>query len=174
MDFYSVLDARKSIRAYLPRPVEPAKLDRILRAAVGAPTAGNLQAFDLLVVEEARRREEIARACVRQTFIAQAPVVLVFSANLDRSAAKYGEAGRRLFAIQDATIATTLAHLAAAAEGLASCWIGAFDPAVVSKICRLPPDRAPVAVLPVGYAAEKAETTPRRSLEEAVTWDREP
>ena len=173
MNFHQVLEERASVRSYQDKPVEPEKLSRILKAVISAPSAGNLQAYDILVIEDAGRKRDLAAAALSQSFIAEAPVVLVISANHERSAAKYGQRGANLYAIQDATIAATYAHLAAVAEGLSSCWVGAFNTEEVSKVCATPGDRIPVAILPIGYAAEKAQKTSRRSLDEAVTFDRD-
>jgi nitroreductase len=91
--------------------------------------------------------------------------VLVFCAAPDR-AAKYGERGRTLYALQDATIAVVHAQLTATALGLATCWVGAFDEAAVVQSLQLPSGLRPVVLLPVGYPAEAppsrgAPATPR-------------
>jgi nitroreductase len=132
-----------------------------------APSAGNLQAYEIYKVTAPHPRAALARAA-DQSYIAQAPVILVFFANLGRSARKYGARGRELYALQDATIAATYAMLAIADQGLGTVWIGAFDPTAVTTALGAPPDWVPVAVLPVGYAAESPAPTPRRSLEELV------
>jgi nitroreductase len=171
MDFYEVLDKRASIRSYQDKPVEPGKLDRILEAVISAPSAGNLQAYDILVVENPERKRELVAAAFGQSFIAEAPVVLVISANHERSASRYGQRGADLYAIQDATIATTYAHLAAVAEGLSSCWVGAFDTSEVVRVCEIPKDRIPVAMLPIGHPAENTQKTGRRPADMAVSHD---
>jgi nitroreductase len=109
----------------------------------------------------------LARAA-DQSFIAQAPIILVFFANTGRSARKYGSRGRELYALQDATIAATHAMLAAADQGLGTVWIGAFDPAKVTEAVGTPPDWVPVAIIPIGYAAESPLPTPRRPIDELV------
>ena len=92
---------------------------------------------------------------------------MVFCANPARSAAKYRERGTRLYAIQDATIACAFAMLAATALGLGTVWVGAFDDVAVQKVLGTR-DLLPVAILPIGYAAEEPEPTPRRSLSDLV------
>ena len=158
--FFSVLDERRSIRAYKKRDVEKEKLDKILAAANSAPSAGNLQAYEIVVVKNKENKEAIADAAFGQDFIAQAPFVLVFCANQERSAVRYGARGRDLYSIQDATIAASYAQLASTALGLGSVWIGAFDEFAVKKI--ISADK-PIAIIPIGYPDEKAEETKRRS-----------
>jgi len=166
MDYFEVIRKRRSIRAFQPRPVEPEKLRRVLEAADLAPSAGNLQAYEILVARDGERKRALAQAALGQAFVAQAPVVLGFAANRSRSAAKYGRRGAELYALQDATIACAYAQLAATAEGLATVWVGAFDDDAVAEALDLPEGLRPAALLPLGYAAEEPEPTPRRSLEE--------
>jgi len=73
-----------------------------------------------------------------------------------------------LYCVQDATIACTFAILAATALGLASVWVGAFDEDDVRRAIGAPPTHRPVAMLPIGYAAEVPRLRPRRSLKDLV------
>jgi len=168
MEFRDVIKARRSVRAFQDRPVEEEKLATVLEAARVAPSAGNLQAYEIRVVRDAGVRKKLARAALRQHFVAQAPVVLVFFQEPARSGRQYGERGRTLYSLQDATIACTYAQLAAVDEGLATCWVGAYDDDRVSAALNAPPGLVPVAVLPVGYAAEAPAPTPRRRLSDLV------
>ncbi len=167
MEFTELIRARHSVRAFEATPVEAEKLNRILELANQAPSAGNLQAYEIYHVTAARTRAALARAA-DQSFIAEAPAILVFFANPGRSARKYGARGKELYAIQDATIAVTYAMLAATDLGLGTVWVGAFDPVKVTIATGAPPDWIPVAVLPIGYAAEIPGPTSRRSLTDLV------
>jgi nitroreductase len=168
MELREVIEARCSVRAFQDRPIEEEKLEAVLEAAQAAPSAGNLQAYEIRVVRDAARKEQLARAALRQSFVAQAPVVLVFFQEPARSARQYGERGRVLYSLQDATIACAYAQLAAVDEGLATCWVGAYDDDRVSAALNAPPELVPVAMLPVGYAAEAPGSTPRRRLADLV------
>ena len=97
MSFKALIEKRRSVRAFEDRPIESEKLQAVLEAVNQAPSAGNLQAFEIYKVTAPRTRAALARAA-NQSFIAEAPVVLVFFANPGRSAAKYGARGRDLFA----------------------------------------------------------------------------
>ena len=168
MEFFDAVKSRHSIRAFTAAPIDRDKMQAILEAANRAPSAGNLQAYEIYLVTKAGDRSALARAALEQWFVAQAPVVLVFCAHPGRSSRRYGERGVRLYAIQDATIACAFAMLAATALGLATVWVGAFDDDSVRRAIRAPAEIIPVALLPVGYAAEKPETTPRRRLSDLV------
>ena len=167
-NFFDVLRSRRSIRAFLDRSIEQAKLRQILEAANGAPSAGNLQAYEIVLVHDPKIKRALARAALDQEFVAAAPVVLVFCAHPSRSAAKYGPRGENLYCVQDATIACAYAQLAATALGLGTVWVGAFDTKAVGQVLRIPPDGRAVALLPIGYPAELPEPTPRRRLNELV------
>jgi nitroreductase len=148
--------------------VETAKLDKILAAAAAAPSAGNLQAYEIVVVRQAATRSSLAEAAHGQTFLAQAPVVLVFLADPASSAARYAVRGQGLFCVQDATIAATHAQLAATALGLCSYWVGAFDDRRVGQVLAAPERLLPVCLLAIGYGAEQPERTSRRHLADLV------
>jgi nitroreductase len=168
MDFFDIVEARRSVRAFRPAAVEPEKLAAILKAANDAPSAGNLQAYEVYLARKQSDRRALAAAAWDQDFIAQAPLALVFCADPERSAGKYGQRGVRLYAVQDATIACAFAMLAATALGLASVWVGAFDHREVHRAIHAPESVVPVAILPIGYAAERPEHTPRRSITNLV------
>ena len=164
MDFFQTVRARQSVRAYQAKVIEPEKLEIILTAANQAPSAGNLQAYEILVVRDRPTLRQLAQVALNQSFIAQAAVVLVFCADSPRSAAKYGAAGERLYSVQDATIAAAYAELAATALGLAACWVGAFDEKEVAKLLGLRAGLRPLVLLPIGWPAEQPPRTPRRAL----------
>ena len=165
MDFFDVLAARHSVRDFSKREVGERELKRILQSADAAPSAGNLQSYQIVVVTDQQNKAALAKAAYGQEFIGGAPVVLVFCADPDVSSAKYARRGLELFCIQDATIAASYAQLAAAALGLATVWVGAFDERAVTRVVG---GLKPVCVLPIGYAAAKPDITRRRKLHDLI------
>jgi nitroreductase len=172
MDFFEVCRARHSIRAFEDRAVEPDKLQQILEAANAAPSAGNLQAFEIVVVTDPALKLQLSKSALNQPALARAPLDLIFLQDPPRAAATYGTRGTQLYAVQDATIACAHAQLALTALGLASVWIGAFYPDVIRRLIEAPEHLEPVAILAAGYAAEAPEQTERRPLAELVSWER--
>jgi nitroreductase len=81
---------------------------------------------------------------------------------------RYGKRAEKLYSVQDATIACTFAMLAATAMGLGSVWVGAFEPDEIRRIIGAPAKVCPVAILPIGYAAERPDPPERRPLEDLV------
>ena len=168
MELFDVICQRYSVRAFQTTPISEQAVMAILEAAKNAPSAGNLQAYEIVVVRDAARKHELARVSLDQFFLADAPVVLVFCANPDRNCEKYGVRGRERYSVQDASIACAYAQLAATAHGLGTCWIGAFDETDVQRIINAPAAWRPVAILPIGVPADTAKSRGRRPLADLV------
>ncbi len=168
MEFFEAVKSRHSVRRFQDKAIEQPKIDKMLEAMNSAPSAGDLQAYDVVLIKDSRRKKEIAQAALEQYFIAEAPVVLIFFANPKGSSAKYGIRGERLYCIQDTTIAAAYLQLAAASLGLATAWVGAFDEEEIKGIVNAPEYMLPIAIIPVGYGAEKPDITPRKRISEIV------
>jgi nitroreductase len=167
-DFFDLVRFRQSIRAFQPLPVEEEKLQRIIAAANSAPSAGNLQGYEMVVIRQPEMIKALVPALFNQAFVAQAPLLLMFCTNARRSAVKYGHQGGEFFSLQDATIACAYAELAAAQLGLGTVWIGAIDVPAVQRITGISADWKPVALLPIGYRAETPASTSRRPLSDIL------
>ena len=168
MDFFEVVNTRQSIRAFQDKPIEPEQLQRILETINRAPSAGNLQGYEVYLVTGQACLQALAQAATGQDFIAQALLALVFCTHPARSAKKYGQRGATLYCVQDATIACAYAQLAVTALRLASVWVGAFNEETVRRVIGVGNDLRPIAILPIGYAAEIPEHRSRRALAELV------
>jgi len=164
MEFQEVIRQRQSVRAFTTQPVEEWKPQKILETVNAAPSAGDLQAYEVYVVRKPRDRAALAAAAWGQDFIKAAPVVLVFCTHAALSESRYRERGAGLYSLQDTTIACTYAMLALVDLGLASVWVGAFRDDTVWKAIGSPEGQKPVAILPIGYAGEKPQRTSRRDL----------
>lgn len=170
-DFFETVHRRHSVRKYhADMDVEQEKLHAILATACAAPSAGDLQAYKIIVVKEQSVREGLRDAASDQTFIAEAPVCLVFCCDRQRSAEEFGERGKTLYAIQDATIAAAYAQLAVVAAGMGSTWVGYFNEDKVRTVLGLEGNCEPVAMLSLGYPAELPQPTSRRRLEDVVEY----
>ena len=77
MDIHDAIRTRRSVRAYRPDPIPEEVLTRVLDAARVAPSAGNGQPTRLILVTDAGAREKLAALCGNQSFIAEAPIVVV-------------------------------------------------------------------------------------------------
>ncbi|MCS7122165.1 MAG: nitroreductase family protein [Archaeoglobaceae archaeon] len=159
-----LLFERVSIRKFKSDDVSDEIVKTLLEAGNAAPSAGNLQARDFVVVRDPDRKLKLAKAALNQMFIAEAPVVIVVCANYPKSMRVYGERGK-LYAEQDATAAVENILLAVTALGLGAVWIGAFSEGKVSEILNLPNYVRPIAMIPIGYPAEKPSKRSRYPIE---------
>jgi len=169
MNFQDLIRKRYSVRAYKPDPVEEDKLARILEAARLAPTAANRQAFRIVVLPTKGRETELRRIYGRDWFT-QAPLVLAVCALPAESWVRRADGWNA--AEVDATIAMDHLIMAAAEEGLGTCWIAAFDPGAAREVLGLPKDVVPVAFTPLGYPADSPAPKKRRPLADLVRRDR--
>lgn len=168
MSFYELAKKRKSTRNFMPSDIPMEKIKRLLDTARSAPSAGNRQPWHFYIVKDRQVKEKLCVAAYEQRFLLDAPLNIVVCADLERSAERYGERGRLLYAIQDTAAAIENLLLCASDEGLATCWCGAFDERRVSEFLNTGSMR-PVAIIALGYAAKETKQTSRRSLEEICT-----
>jgi nitroreductase len=170
MDFTRVICERESIRSYDPtRPLEKQVLERILDAGRIAPSAANKQPWRFLLVSSRDMLSQVRRSYVKPWFH-DAPHILIV-------AGRTGEAWSRQDAWNsietDLTIAMDHMILAAENEGVGTCWIAAYDPAVLRGALGLGPDDRVYAMTPLGYPKPgftKKGQKQRKTLQEVVRY----
>jgi nitroreductase len=168
MDIYQAIKTRKSVRAFLDKEIPDEVLNRLLEAARIAPSARNLQEWRFVVVRDPQKRQQLAQAAKGQTFVGEAPVVLACCADTEGHVMTCGQLCYPI----DVAIAVDHITLCAAAEGLGTCWIGAFHEDEVKKLLHIPDRIRVVALLPIGYPRDPAPVSKnRRSLAEIVCQD---
>jgi nitroreductase len=168
MDVLEVIKKRRSIRNYLDKPVEEEKHANVLEAARLSPSAVNFQPWDLIVVRGKTAREKLLKAYTRN-WLANAPVIIVVCASPEKAWRRSD--GEEFWKI-DAAIAIQSMVLAATAEGLGTCWIGAFDEKKAVDALGVPANVRVVAMTPLGYPAEqKGPVTDRKAIEQIVHRD---
>ena len=167
-NFMDLAKARFSLRSYSNRDVEPDKLAAVLEAGRIAPTAKNSQPQRIFVLQG----DSVAKAVQASRCTFGAPVVLVVC--YDRNEAAVLPMNSVNFGFVDASIVTTHMMLRATELGLGTCWVGLFDEKIIREALALPENYVPVALLPLGYAAEGAAPSERhderKPLEETVQY----
>jgi len=170
MDLWKVIEGRYSVRDFGPEEVNESTVNRILEAAIRAPSAGNRQPWHFIVVRYGEMKRKLAAAAGGQDFVGSAPVVIVVCADAERSATRYGDRGRELYCLQDTAAAIEHILLAATALGLGTCWVGAFDEQAAARALSLPGRLRPVAMVPIGHPATvPAKRRQRRPLSEVTS-----
>ena len=168
MNVFETIFNRRSTRSFKSEKVDDKLIGVMLYSAIHAPSAGNTQEWQFVVVRDDDVKKKLANAALNQTFISDAPVVIVVCIDKEKIKLRYSERGETLYAFQDTASATMLLMLAAEALGLSTCWVGAFDEEKVDYILDLPDQVRPVVILPVGYSDE-APLKPRRLPFEKLT-----
>lgn len=169
MEFSEVVKNRYSCKKFSPKMVEQDRITAILEAGRLAPTAKNLQEQHIYVIksEEALAKIDKATPCRYG-----APVVLAVC--FDKNNVFTYPGGKRDSGIEDASIVATHMILAAANEGVDSCWLNFFDPEKLAKDLGLPENEEVLMLMDLGYAAEGAAPLPnhssRKPLSETVSY----
>lgn len=168
MDLYEVISTRRSIRKYKSDPVEEEKLNRILEAVRIAPSAGNRQPWHFIVIKDEETKRRLKEAYDKEWFY-NAPVIIF--AGGEPSISWTRKDGRDY---KDVDVAIAFDHLvlAATAEGLGTCWIGAFEPKAVREILGIPEGIEPIALTPLGYPDEAPEARERKPFNQIVRFNK--
>lgn len=166
MKVLEAIQERSNVRSYLATPVPEDALERILEAARLAPSAGNVQSWRFVIVTDADRRKALSLAAGRQKHVAEAPVVIVAAAVTDGHVMCCGQPAYTM----DVAIALEHIALQATAEGLATCWVGAFSEDAARKVIGAPgpPEVRIVQMMTLGYSAVAPKPKDRKPLSEIV------
>jgi len=170
MEFWKVLQKRRSIRKFQDKKIPDDLIKKILAAGILAPSEGNLQPWYFVVVKEPALKKALKEAAGGQSQLEEAPVVIVICIDLEIASSKYAERGLELYAKQSTAAAAENMFLAATDLGLGACWVGAFDEARVREILELEEKYRPVILLALGYKREEGIFWPRRKIEEVSHW----
>jgi nitroreductase len=171
MDVLEAVKGRRSIRAFESQDVPAEIVEKLIDAARWAPSAGNIQPWEFIIVRKPKIKRRLVEAALDQVFIEEAPVVIVVCANEVRSSQGYGVRGETLYCIQDTAAAIQNIHLTAHSLGLGTCWVGAFREEEAREILKIPHGIRPVAIIPIGCPAEAPTPRRRKPLSEIVHYE---
>ncbi|MFP4241648.1 MAG: nitroreductase family protein [Chitinispirillaceae bacterium] len=167
MGFRDLVNKRYSVRGFLDRNVDDELIAKILDTARHAPSAVNNQPWVFIVLRSEKAREKLKTVYDREWFL-KAPVIVAVCC--DRTLSWKRKDGKD-YGDVDAAIAMDHITLAAADEGLGTCWIGAFDLAEAVKVLNLPSHMEPIAFTPLGYPSLAQGARRRKELNEVVFWE---
>jgi nitroreductase len=166
MEFKDVINIRRSIRSYKSDPIPKELLDKILEAAVIAPTAKNLQSYRLFVIDVKKITDKLLQIYSRE-WILTAPVLILICSIPETN---WVRADGKNYSDVDSAIVMDHIILAATDLGLGTCWIGAFDAKAAKEILKLDDGLEPIAFTPVGYVKEVAPPRIRKTTGDLVTY----
>ena len=168
MTVWEAIQQRYSVRGYLDKPVEQEKLDRLMEGARLAPSAANRQEWRFIIVTDPDKRQELMAAAQGQSFVGEAPVVIVACAVGELREMTCGQLSYPI----DVAIALEHIALQATEEGLGTCWIGAFSEDQVKELLALPEDVRVVELMSLGYPSTTPGPKNRLALDEIVMYER--
>ena len=168
MPVSEAIRARSSSRVFKDRPVEEDKLRRVLDAGRLAPTARNMQECKFVVVRDQATRQKLMGAAKHQSFVGQAPVVIVACGTIADYVMSCGQLSYPI----DVAIGIDHMTLQAVEEGLGTCWVCAFSEPDVKSLLGIPEDVRVVALLALGHPAESPPQRSRKPFEEVVSFER--
>lgn len=177
MELKDIIEKRKSVRSYTEEAVSDELVLRIIEAGHKAPTAGNLQPWDFIIVKEEQKKREIVNTTFvgndrsstqRQEWMLQAPVFIAVCADRDRCYSRYGDEGLKSLIYLDCAACIENMLLAVVDVGLASCWVSGFRKNELVSVLELPPSHEPIGVLPVGYSNDSSPRRPKRELSDII------
>jgi len=175
-----VIETRRSVRKYADRPVEDEKLRCLLESARLAPSGSNTQPWSFIVVKSEETRSRLAQVSHRQEWMLSAPVFIVCVA--DMSSRLENKDGVFLDenspepelkkVIRDTSIAVENMVLEAENQGLGTCWVAWFVQEEIRPVLGIPSDKYVLAVITLGYAAERPKARPRKRLEDIIHYEK--
>ena len=168
MDVCIAIRQRSSVRAYKATDVEEDKLKKILEAARLSPSASNRQEWKFIVVRNKETKKKLAKAAFEQSFIAEAPIVIVACGTEPKAMMGCGQPAHTV----DVSIACAFMILQAYELGLGTCWIGAFREDETKKILNVPEHIRVVAMTPLGYPNEPPSAKSRKSMNQIVCYEK--
>lgn len=174
--FIDLLSSHRSVRRFKDRPVALATLKTIIRAAQCASTSHHFQAYVIIHVKDTENKKHIAQLAGPQPWVAQAPVFLVFCADLTRLEqtclwhgldAEKGWAEQFVVATVDTALAGQNCMIAAESTGLGGVFIGGIrnDPQTICDLLEIPDHAYPVFGMCLGYPDQSPDIKPRLPLD---------
>lgn len=166
MGLEEAIRRRRSVRSYQDKPVEEEKIEKILEAAHWAPSAGNLQSVEYIIVKDRETKERLAEAAFGQGQVSEAPVNIVVCCNFSK-VAHYGGRGEDLYSLQESGACIQNLMLTAHSLGLGTCWVGAFSEAKAREVLGIPENVRTVGIITLGYPNENPSSS-RKNLKGIV------
>ena len=168
MNFLDLVKKRYSVRSYEERQIEKEKMKYIMECVRLAPSAVNFQPWHFYVVTDSERLDAL-KSTYKREWIQSAPCIIVACANHEES--WHRRSDNKDHADIDLAIAIEHLCLAAAEQGLGTCWVCNFDAALCHEVMAMPENVEPIALIPIGYTPDtEVPEKKRKTIEDICTY----
>lgn len=180
MEFLKVVERRTSVRTFTEKEVADDLIFQILSCGHKAPTAGNLQPWEFIIIKNPSLKQEIVKTTFvgnneqskkTQTWMLNASVFIIVCADVERSEARYGNKAAESLVYLDCSACVENMLLAIVDLHLASCYVSGFRESDLTSVLGLPSGVIPVAIIPIGYPAGQTEKRKKVQLESVIHYE---
>jgi len=172
MQVFDIIRQRRSVRFYTDEAIDEDKLKKLVEAAIWAPSAGNIHAWNIVIVQR-KGDIELVKA-ISPGLLGNPTALMILCADKRKAYDKGGEVGRDVLSIMDIAVATQNICLEATELGLGSCIVRSFNQNAVTELLDLPENIVPELLVSLGYPRGIPNPPPRRRVEDTVTcWIKE-
>ncbi|MFP4050305.1 MAG: nitroreductase family protein [Thermoplasmata archaeon] len=158
MDVFQAIKERKSVRSYTGAPISEENMYKLLQAARNAPSAKNLQPWQIIVVTDFKTKQKLVGVCHGQMFIEDAGAVII------------GLVEDTKWSEIDLTISLDHLSLEAVELELGTCWIGSFNSEKLKELIKIPDGYEPFILMTVGHPNDDSHSPTKKAVEEIVRW----
>lgn len=168
LDCEEVIKSRRTIRKFSEEDVSDETVRQIIEAGMLAPSAGNIQSWEFIIVRDMVTKHSLSQEALGQMHILEAPVVVVVAANTKIAEKRYGSRGRDVYCFVSTGAAIQNMLLMAVQLDLGAAWVGSFKERPVQEILKLPVEIRPVGLITLGHPAETPDMPKRRAYKEMI------
>ena len=170
MDAREAIVTRRSVRGYNSKSLGISTIEEIIDAGRYAPSSGNVQTWNVIVVTDEKMRDNIANISMKQSWISQAPVLLVVCSDKTMLKSYYGEKADK-YCIQNVVAAVENMLIRANSLGVSSCWVDTFENNALKRHLKIPDEITPEIIITLGYSDEKSLAHLKTDLNKIVYFD---
>ncbi len=168
LDGEEVIKSRRTIRKFTEEDVSDETVRKIIEAGMLAPSAGNMQSWEFIIVRDKTTKYSLSQEALGQPHVLESPVTIIVAANTKIAEKKYGSRGREVYCFVSAGAAIQNMLLMAVSLGLGAAWVGSFKERSVQEILKLPAEVRPVGIITLGHPADTPDMPKRRAYKEMV------
>jgi nitroreductase len=172
MSILDTIKKRRSTKKFLKTKVDFKEIAQIIEAGMWAPTAGNVQPWKFILVQDKSKMQEVEKAAFHQEWMSSSAFMIVVCAQVAKTQRFYGVRGERLYAVQDCAAAIENMLLEATSLDIGSCWVGAFDEVEIKRALDIPDEVRPQAIIAFGHPDGDSPVPGKKEIGSALYFEK--